>query len=235
MLSYKMEISFGLGGSVAEFNTRLVYHFINSEFGLLNLNNRRLKISTLLGLNDPFELLSNNIQNKKVRSLFNTAKSIFDKKFGIICFSNSSQSPVQWAHYADRNKGLCLGFEVRSDLLVDIQYIAERLDQTSFPTHPEFTESWMRRILSTKYSHWGYEDEARIFSTLESKSGDLYFKEFDVDMVLREVQVGFNSEITRVQLAGALGDLSESVNCFKVRPAFGSFRMVRNEDESLWK
>ncbi len=74
-----------------------------------------------------------------------------------------------------------------------------------------------------------------MFSILKEKIGECYFKEFDDDMVLAEVQVGFNSEITRAQLAAALGDLSESVTCFKVRPAFGSFRMVRNENESLWK
>lgn len=108
-----------------ETKVRRVYHFVNREFGLQNIQNRRLKISTLLGLNDPFELLSSSVKNKTVRSLFNTAKSIFDKKFGIICFSNSSQSPVQWAHYADRNKGVCLGFDVRSDLLTDIEYITE--------------------------------------------------------------------------------------------------------------
>lgn len=220
---------------MAESSTRRVYHFIDSEYGLLNLQNRRLKISTLLGLNDPFELLSNNVQSKKVRSLFNMAKNIFDEKFGILCFSNSSKSPVQWAHYSDRNTGLCLGFDVRSDLLMDIQYIAERISEANFSTHPDFTESWMRRVLCTKYSHWQYEDEARIFSKLESKIGDLYFKKFDGDMALAEVQVGFNSAITRAQLAEALGDLSESVNCFKVRPAFGSFQMVRNADESLWK
>ncbi|WP_298725010.1 DUF2971 domain-containing protein [uncultured Pseudomonas sp.] len=125
---------------MAEPNTRRVFHFLNSEFGLLNLQNRRLKISTLLGLNDPFELLSNNVQNKQVRSLFDEAKRIFDKKFGILCFSDSSESPVQWAHYADRNKGVCLGFEVRSDLLIDVQYIAERISGANFPTSPEFTE-----------------------------------------------------------------------------------------------
>ncbi|WP_130931635.1 DUF2971 domain-containing protein [Pseudomonas sp. Sample_24] len=220
---------------MTELNTRRVYHFIDNEFGLLNLQNRRLKISTLIGLNDPFELLSNNIQNKKVRSLFNIAKSIFDKRFGILCFSNSSQSPVQWAHYADRNKGICLGFDVRSDLLMDIQYIAERISEASFPTHPDFAEEWMQKVLSTKYSHWAYEDEARVFVRLESKIGECYFREFDTDMTLVEVQVGFNSKITRAQLADALGDISEGVTCFKVRPAFGSFRMVRNENESLWK
>lgn len=234
LLSWNADISLVLGVDMAESNTRRVYHFINSEHGLLNLQNRRLKISTLLGLNDPFELLSNNVQNKLVRSLFSTAKRQFDGEFGILCFSNSSQSPVQWAHYADRNRGLCLGFDVRSDLLVDIQYVPERVSEASFPTSQVFTESWMHRVLSTKFSQWEYEDEARIFSKLESKSGDLYFKEFNDDMVLKEVQVGFNSLVTRSQLSDALGDFSENVNCFKVRPAFGSFRMVRNENESLW-
>jgi hypothetical protein len=217
-----------------ETKMRRVYHFVNSEYGMQNVQNRRLKISTLLGLNDPFELLSNNIQNKQVRSIFNIAKSVFDKRFGIICFSNSSKSPVQWAHYADRNKGVCLGFDVRDDLLMDIKYIAERLTEASFPTHPDFEEEWMRKVLSTKYSHWSYEEESRCFLRLDEKSGDHYFKEFDGDMVLKEVQVGFNSDITRAQLAEKLGALSESVTCFKVRPAFGTFHMVQNENESLW-
>ncbi|MBK5517048.1 DUF2971 domain-containing protein [Pseudomonas sp. TH10] len=220
---------------MSETNMRRVYHFVNSEFGLQNVQRRRLKISTLLGLNDPFELLSNNIQDKQVRSLFNIAKSVFDKRFGIICFSNSSRSPVQWAHYADRNKGVCLGFDVRADFLMDIQYIAERVSEASFPKHPDHAEEWMQKILSTKYSQWEYEGESRCFLNLESKVGDFYFRSFDSNIVLKEVQVGFHSEITRAQLAEKLGDLSESVTCFKVRPAFGSFHMVRNENESLWK
>lgn len=220
---------------MTETKMRRVYHFVNSEFGLQNVEKRRLKISTLLGLNDPFELLSNNIQNRQVRSLFNIAKSIFDKKFGIICFSNSSQSPVQWAHYADRNKGVCLGFDVRADSLMDVQYIAERVSETNFPTHPDHAVEWMQKILSTKYSQWAYEDESRCFLNLESKIGDHYFKSFDGDIVLKEVQVGFHSEITRAQLAEKLGALSEAVTCFKVRPAFGAFHMVKNENESLWK
>ncbi|PNA03566.1 MULTISPECIES: DUF2971 domain-containing protein [unclassified Pseudomonas] len=220
---------------MSETKVRRVYHFVNSEYGLQNVQMRRLKISTILGLNDPFELLSNNIRNKQVRSLFNIAKSIFDKRFGIICFSNSSQSPVQWAHYADRNRGVCLGFDVRSDSLIDIKYIDERVNEASFPTHPDHAEEWMRQILSTKYSQWAYEDESRCFFNLETKTGDYYFKEFDSDIVLKEVQVGFHSEITRAELSEKLGALSGTVSCFKVRPAFGSFQMVRNENESLWK
>ncbi|GGK52899.1 Protein of unknown function [Pseudomonas koreensis] len=220
---------------MSETKMRRVYHFVNSEYGLQNVQMRRLKISTLLGLNDPFELLSNNIRNKKVRSLFNIAKSIFDKRFGIICFSNSSQSPVQWAHYADRNRGVCLGFDVRSDSLIDIKYIDERVNEASFPKHPDHAEEWMRQILSTKYSQWAYEDESRCFFNLETKTGEYYFKEFDSDIVLKEVQVGFHSEITRAELSEKLGALSGTVSCFRVRPAFGSFHMVRNENESLWK
>jgi hypothetical protein len=34
-----------------------VYHFINEEYGLDDLRRRRLKIATILELNDPFETL----------------------------------------------------------------------------------------------------------------------------------------------------------------------------------
>jgi hypothetical protein len=214
---------------------RRVYHFLNADYGIQNIEKRRIKISTLLGLNDPFELLAHNVSNRSVRDLLTLTRNVFDKEFGMLCFSKSSQSPVQWAHYGDRHTGVCLGFDVNADLLEDVCYEDKRVNDFILPVEPQNEVEWRRKLLYTKYSHWSYEEEVRTFASLDKKDGALYFKYFDDKISLAEVQVGFNSLLTCSSVFEALGNLSSKVDVFKVRPAFQSFKMVRNRDESLWK
>lgn len=215
--------------------TRRVYHFLNEEYGIQSIRNRRIKISTFLGVNDPFELLAHEVTNKSLRALMNAQRQEFSKSFGILCFSRSSKSPVQWAHYGDRNRGVCLGFDVDSKFLKDVQYLDARLKGFAIPTDPATTEDWSQKMFFTKYSQWSYEEEARMFASLDESVGGLYFKDFDRQVRLAEVQVGYNSQLTRIDIANALGDLKDSVEVFKVRPAFQSFEMVRDRKASSWK
>lgn len=210
-----------------------VYHFINREYGISAIRDRKLKISTLPGLNDPFELLAHNVQDRNIRKFLNMAKKQFSDEFGIICFSRDCTSPVQWAHYADRNKGLCLGFDVSVDLLRSVFYVDQRFDKFNFPDEGS-EEEWAGRVLGTKFSQWSYEQEVRIFAELKDQHDGLYFKGFDDFIVLKEVQVGFDCSITRSELSELLRDYPE-VKSFKVRPAFSSFEMIENKDADLWK
>lgn len=213
-------------------NKKRVYHFIKIKYGVDAIRDGRLKISTLLGLNDPFELLAHNVQDKSARSFFNLAKNRFAREFGIICFSKESTSPVQWAHYADRHTGLCLGFDVPECLLNDVTYVDQRFDNFSF-SDEELEEGWARKVLGAKYIHWSYEQEVRIFAELKNLQGQHYFRKFDDQMVLKEVQVGFNSPITRAEISDLLTNHMD-VDFFKVRPSFGKFEMIKNKDVSLW-
>ena len=213
-------------------NKKRVYHFIKMDHGLGAIRNGHLKISTLLGLNDPFELLAHNVQDKSVRGFLHLAKKQFASEFGIICFSKESTSPVQWAHYADRHKGLCLGFDVPECLLNNVVYVDQRFDKFSFPDI-EDEEDWARKVLGTKFTQWSYEQEVRIFAELKDLQGQHYFRRFDDQMVLREVQVGFNSPITRAEISELLINHMD-VDFFKVRPSFGKFEMIENKDVSLW-
>lgn len=73
-----------------------------------------------------------------------------------------------WAHYADRYKGVCLGFDVAESpssgetLLAQVKYVERRL---SWPREqdPKFPD----RILLTKFSHWSYEHEWRMLMELD--------------------------------------------------------------------
>ena len=89
----------------------------------------------------------------------------------------------------------------------------------------------------TKYAHWKYEDEVRCFVTLEKADPktNLYFAEFSEHLNLTQVIVGANASVSRDALGKALGGHGSSVEVFKARLAFKSFRVVRQKNERLWK
>ena len=93
----------------------------------------------------------------------------------------------------------------------------------------------MRELLTTKYSHWSYEREARCFLQLEDldKETGHYFASMEPDYSLTDVIVGAGSSIARAEIRQALGD-GQTVNVFKARLAFKSFQVVENRDQSLW-
>lgn len=214
-----------------------VYHFCNKKYGLENIEKRRLKVSTFLELNDPFELLCHNTGDVVLRRQLHEFKKSVAATNGLICFSRAKTSPVQWAHYSERHTGLCLGFDVPEEFLSDVIYTGSRLN---FKRLAESPENWFKaqthEMFLTKFKHWSYEKETRMFGDLgipDPESG-LFFQSFNEMLVLKEVAVGINSDLTRADLSVALGDLNEQVDSYKVRPGFTKFQMVRNKDEELW-
>lgn len=207
-----------------------VYHFIDKEFGLENIKNRRLKVSNIMSVNDPFEFFSVCTGDKIDRSALIKTKEELASKYGFLCFSESWKSPVQWAHYAERHTGLCLGFDIEDSLLHKIDYVDKRFQLPQIPQ-----ESDMERLLKTKYSHWSYEQEHRLWAELKNKEEGHYFKYFDGEFSLKQVIVGHKSNITRDELNTALGSLASECEAFKARPAFKTFDMVKQKDSKVWK
>jgi hypothetical protein len=215
-----------------------VYHFVNEEFGLDDLRRRCLKIATLNELNDPFELFGVNLGDERLRRAFAAMKQELALSRGLLCFSCDWRNPVQWSHYAAKHTGLCLGFDVPDKLLGHVTYSRRRLvvDLEQFHDPRQIDVETAKRFLFTKYSHWRYENEVRCFVTLKDKDAeaDLYFADFSEDLHLRQVVVGAQSKVSRIMLKSALGELASTVECFKARLAFESFRVVRQNNEELW-
>lgn len=201
-----------------------VYHFISSKFGLEDLKKQRLKISQIDKLNDPFEFLAVNLGDKLFRDTMNMTKNDLAKNRGILCFSKDWHNPLQWAHYADRHQGLCLGFDISEKLQpIPVRYIGKKY---KFTNPEDVTEEDMLKLLSTKYTHWKYEKEIRLFSELGYKQDEHYFVNFSEGFVLKEVIIGYYSKTTKEEIIQNHG--ANDINIFKVRPAFQTFRMVRD-------
>ena len=162
-----------------------------------------------------------------------------DHSFGMLCFSRRSDNPVQWSHYADHHRGICLGFDVPDRLLTRVSYTAKRLvaDAERLIAGHQMDQATIDRLLSTKYSHWRYENEVRQLVPLQTSivENGRYFIPYSENLALRQVFVGASSTVTRAELGDALGELSGSVQTHKSRLAFRTFRVVRQRAESLWR
>lgn len=200
-----------------------VFHFVRASHGIENIREQRLKVATLSELNDPFELISMDFSNDDIRRSLHFVRANIDQSVGMICFSRDWHNPVQWSHYADCHRGICLGFDIPDSQLVRVTYSAKRLvaDAERLAADQPLDHEMINRLLSTKYSHWRYENEVRRFVRLQDHSlvNGLYFAEFSDQLSLRQVIVGALSPITRAELRDALGDLESSVQAHKARLA----------------
>lgn len=213
-----------------------VYHFVNRTFGLEDIRLRRLKIATLSDLNDPFEMLSMALRNPELRRALLKTKEEMAARAGLLCFSRNWRNPVQWSHYADHHRGLCLGFEVPDDAVSEVVYSRKRLavDQAEIDG-PNGLEI-MGSVIRTKFSHWRYENEIRIYVSLRDRDPNcsLWFRDFDDKFALREVIVGADSDVSRQDLSDALGDLDGVVSKRKARLSFQRFAVVTQRKRELW-
>ena len=115
---------------------------------------------------------------------------------------------------------------------MSVNYVDKRL----YPPKPEdVTQDFMKNILRTKFSHWRYEREYRSFVGLKEEENGHYFLEFSSsELVLKEVIVGCESDVTRDDVDDALSGHTPHVEAFKARAAFRSFNVVRNKNDAMW-
>lgn len=218
-----------------------VYHFLKAQYGLEGIKDRRLKISRFTDLNDPFEWAAPASSERKPRQAFEKMKAEMSKSKGLICLSKSWQNPLLWSHYADRHRGLCLGFDVPNvpkDLFYDVIYQSSRsaCDWQMFANDRSYRLSILEKVMRTKFSHWKYEQEVRVHISLDHTLAEngKYFFNFSDGITLAEVIVGSLSDVTRTMIVDAIDNDSVNISIKKARLAFKSFRVVEQNDVNFW-
>lgn len=211
-----------------------LYHFTKAEYAFDNLRNRRLKIAQLDDLNDPFELKSVNLCNPLHAQAFDGTdkfegfKPEMARLYGVLCFSEDKADVLQWAHYADRHKGICLGFDVSGieGKFGRVQYVAERFP---FPEQPD--EAFVWKLLSTKSEAWKYEIEWRVFLHLKEGIWDQcasrlrYFADFGSELVLREVILGASNMNSAGEVYEAIQGYPETVHVARMHLSCNTFEL----------
>lgn len=200
----------------------LVYYFTSAKYGLINLENKHLKVSDFSNLNDPFELLGVEMSDKDVRVAIQFEKSKIAKTKGLLCFSENKYDPVQWVHYGDSHKGVCLGFEIPETNLKQVNYVSSRLAKSTLDDSNKH-----EKLLTTKFKHWAYEQERRLIINLGNQiNNGLVFEKFSVEMALKEIYIGCKSDLTFSDIQEKYESDEEKVVIKHTRPAFKDFRIV---------
>lgn len=206
----------------------LVYHLLCAKWALDDLAQRRLKVAVFSDLNDPFELLSAELSDRATRRRFVAWRKRALAEYGVLCFSKTWKSPALWSHYADKHKGICLGFEVPDNLLRDVTYLQARVPLNGLLKIEVPSGGEPGALFRTKYEHWEYEKEVRRIVRLDEarKRAGRWFWPFGNDLELKEVVAGARCTASKDEIEEALGTLARSVSLTKARLAFTKFEVV---------
>jgi hypothetical protein len=205
-----------------------VYYFTSAIHGLENIKRNRIKISDFSNLNDPFELLGIEMSDRDVREAVRFEKSKIARNTGLICFSETKYDPVQWAHYTDNHKGVCLGFDVPKEKLKEVKYVSERLAKSTLTDTNK-----VEKLLTTKFKHWSYEMEWRLIidTNYLNNSGELMFESFSDSLILKEVYIGCQSALKFEDVISNTGVKNNSITIKHTRPSFKGFRIVWDQSK----
>lgn len=209
-----------------------VYHFMSEEHALMALEKQRLKVATFDDLNDPFELLSSNLSDKKLRQLFHAWKRSLTRTHGLLCFSRIWRNPLLWSHYGDRHRGIALQVEVSDDVAIPVNYRKTRLsvDRERLFNEGGFSLELAEKLAITKSSHWSYEEETRVpilLSDCERHNG-LLFEKLSDNVQISGVVCGALSTISNAKVARSLPK-NVSIEVRRTRLAFRSFDIVSDQ------
>ncbi|MCJ7740966.1 DUF2971 domain-containing protein [Candidatus Microgenomates bacterium] len=175
-------------------DVRLYYHFLSAQNAVNDLERKMIRVSTLDTLNDPFELLPYLRYPPKKRKPYNKLRKRIADKWGLLCFSKTWQEPLLWSHYADKHKGIALGFEIiQQNKIVDVIYSDGALrEQIELTDSLEDDEMGFLDLARLKYKKWEYEQEARMLIKLNdcTKIGGNYFISFGNNLLVKTIRLG---------------------------------------------
>lgn len=214
-----------------------LYYMTEAKWAKKILQEQRFKLSRLNDLNDPFEFMGACIGERQARMVAKVLHDHWHKNIGILCMGTSYDSPVMWAHYGHKHQGVCLGFDfvVEGELRLpsQVKYAPERIKGLfdNLGSKSLMTEEQLELLLTTKFKDWEYEREWRLFASLSERDAedDLYYLNFEPHIQLREVILGARCKETIKDFAALVPPPKRPVEVFKLRGAFDSFAMVRQE------
>lgn len=197
---------------------------------MMNLAMRRIRGSVMNSQNDPYEMDAYRCpdhQKELLRGFI--AETCRTQRSVSLCKTNSS--PVTWAHYADSQRGICLGIRVNTDLIVHAKYVPEiqRIDLEEYVTLPaEDRKRITLDLMCTKSRDWDYEEEARLFFTVvDPPEGGHSYVDFGPGFMIEEVILGASCPTSGRAMRNALDRMDyKNVTLLRARKSPDQFQMI---------
>lgn len=98
-------------------------------------------------------------------------KKQVNDRYGIYCLTTKNDNLLMWAHYANSHRGFCIGYD-KFELFKIVEGLIGRVTySTDFPKVPLFEEGilGLTKLVTTKSTHWEYENEYRMTKTFASR------------------------------------------------------------------
>ena len=114
------------------------------------------------------ELLRQQFNSEEMADETYKAQQVIRNQLGVCCFSYNRSSILMWAHYADKHRGICIGynlFELAKELgVLDFPNITSGFDVEYVEQYPELSpdDDGIIKSLKIKSINWEYEEEMRI-------------------------------------------------------------------------
>lgn len=199
------------------------FHLTSVRWAVESIKHRRLKLSLIDEMNDPFELLEEKLPTPGKRRLYKKLKTTLNQTVGALCFSRSWSNPVLWSHYGDRHRGVALGFDIPDKWTHSVHYIERR---TEGPNATSDTPAPM--WLTTKFEHWRYEEEVRLLFALKNteKVDSFYFAPYSEALQLREIVIGSCASQSTHEISDSVREFDPRIRVTRSRLAFHSFAIV---------
>ena len=209
---------------------------MSADNALKDLKHGRLKVARFRDLNDPFELIAVNFKERPIRKAAREFKSTTNSQMGLLCFSADWWNPLLWSHYAEKHRGMCLGFDVPRRLLETVEYESERIwASLSGDEDPRnLSRELQEKLRRTKYEGWRYEEEQRRFVSLKDATveGSLHFWPFGEELQLAEVILGPECNDHEVRdVRKLVTRLYPGAVTFKAKLALKFFKILPKEDQ----
>ncbi|TDR49567.1 hypothetical protein DFP85_1331, partial [Halomonas ventosae] len=178
----------------------------------------------------PFEYFHLETTNWLTRKVLQGRRNRANREYGVICFSGNYTSPVQWAHYGDSHRGICLGFDVQEEDLFPIEYVKGRSSGDELKDSLDLKDrAFLRSMLSKKHKHWEYEQEHRCLVRFREKVLDdrLVFEDFADRFLLREVIMGIRCDARSKEIRSVLSNYDRDVDIFRIEVSHRDYKMVK--------
>jgi hypothetical protein len=213
-----------------------LYHFLKTCHAIDNVSKSRIKISLWKDVNDPWELLPFDLSDAEKRRALEGFKDRLNQMFSFVCLCRHWRSPLMWAHYAERHRGVALGFDVDDQFCNPIHYVADVYQLPSAYTGNignAILDDGRRMIdaaLNTKFDAWQYEEEVRVFANQDGSNveGGIEFYPYSRNFVLREIILGEKCDLSITQFRASVPNVDPTVSIIRARRAVHDFCLEPN-------
>jgi hypothetical protein len=217
-----------------------VYKFTCVEYGISNLEKRRLKLSRIGDLNDPFDdFAAIDTTDPQIAHAVMMSGAELKGEIGLLCFSRNWDNLLLWSHYGDSHTGICLGFDILEgepgiNYDTDVLYQPNLL-QIRGPEDVNYDLA--NRLLRTKHENWSYEQEVRMFVGLDDPPDEkgINWIEFGPPLVLKEVIIGAQCDpAMSKKVEEAVKPYGDAVKCWWACMRSDAFLLVKQDHPPHW-